>query len=201
MLPAYLQVEADPRVTLASDVMDALEHTMDNSGDAVPDGNAATAATAAHAVVAPDRRSSTATNSGGAAAAATASAAAAPASHALGTTPPPRFTAGERERGVECSMVNDPTADALKPPYFLQAKHHSAVRATASAKQQQRQQGERPCLDSLPGGESGGCAPCPPPVGGVRAIGDVVRYKRPVPATSWALGVVVAAEGAAPITA
>ena len=98
-------------------------------------------------------------------------------------------------------MVNDPTADALKPPYFLQAKHHSAVRATASAKQQQRQQGERPCLDSLPGGESGGCAPCPPPVGGVRAIGDVVRYKRPVPATSWALGVVVAAEGAAPITA
>ena len=173
VLPAYLQVEADPRVTLASDVMDALEHTMDNSGDAVPDGNAATAATAAHAVVAPDRRSSTATNSGGAAAAATASAAAARASHALGTTPPPRFTAGERERGVECSMVNDPTADALKPPYFLQAKHHSAVRATASAKQQRRQQGERPCLDSLPGGESGGCAPCPPPAGGVRAVGDV----------------------------
>ena len=98
-------------------------------------------------------------------------------------------------------MVNDPTADALKPPFFLQAKHHSAVRATASAKQQQRQQGERPCLDSLPGGESGGCAPCPPPAGGVRAVGDVVRYKRPD--ISWALGVVVAAEaaGAAPITA
>jgi hypothetical protein len=39
-------------------------------------------------------------------------------------------------------MVNDPTADALKPPYayFLQAKHHSVVRATASAKQQQCRQ-------------------------------------------------------------
>jgi hypothetical protein len=101
---------------------------------------AANAATAAHAVVAPDRRSSTATSSGGAAAAATASAAAARASHALGVTPPPRFTAGEREGGVEGSMVNDPTADALKPPYFLQAKHHSVVRATASAKQQQCRQ-------------------------------------------------------------
>ena len=33
-----------------------------------------------------------------------------------------------------------------KTPKKLQAKHHSAVRATASAKQQQRQQGERPCL-------------------------------------------------------
>ena len=63
---------------------------------------------------------------------------------------------------------NVPTADALKPPYVLQAKHHSAVRATASAKQQQRQQhGKRPCLDSLlysllggllNGGESGGRA-------------------------------------------
>ena len=65
-------------------------------------------------------------------------------------------------------MVNVPMADALKPPYVLQAKHHSAVRATASVKQQQRQQhGKRPCLDSLlysllggllNGGESGGCA-------------------------------------------
>ena len=92
-------------------------------------------------------------------------------------------------------MVNDPTTDALKPPHFLQVKHHPVVRATASAKQQQcRQQGERPGLDSLPGGESGGCAPCPPPAGGVRAVGDAVRYKRPGPDTSWALGVVVAAE-------
>ena len=224
-LPACLQVEADPRATLASEVMNELKHTMGqyfgaevdidledgmaaedwevvdemaaheassasavrrrdaaarglrpprtgdpryrsrrrggraagamktaafavagrkgrvtctSSGDAVPDGNAATAATAAHAVVAPDRRSSTATNSGGAAAAATAPAAAAPASHALGTSPPHRFTAGVRERGVEDSMVNVPTTDALKPPYFLQAKHHNTVvRATASAKQQQ----------------------------------------------------------------
>ena len=66
-------------------------------------------------------------------------------------------------------MVNVPSADALKPPFVLQAKHHSAVRATASAKkQQQRQQhGKRPCLDSLlysllggllNGGESGGRA-------------------------------------------
>ena len=50
-------------------------------------------------------------------------------------------------------MVNEPTADALKPPFYLQAKHHSAVRATASVKQQRRQQqGERPCQDLLPGG-------------------------------------------------
>ena len=72
------------------------------------------------------------------------------------------------EAGVEGSMVNVPTADALKPPYYLQAKHHSAEWATASAKQRQPQQhGERPCLDSLlysllrgllNGGESGGRA-------------------------------------------
>ena len=28
---------------------------------------------------------------------------------------------------------------------------------------------------SLPGGESGGCAPCPPPAGGVRAVGDGIE--------------------------
>ena len=46
-------------------------------------------------------------------------------------------------------------------------------------------------------GDLDGCAVrarAPPPAGGVRAVGDVVRYKLPGPDTSWVLGVVVAAE-------